>query len=848
MKGSSAVYFGVLYRPDSGHKEDDQKCIQELEKIIHKIPRSSHIWLLGDFNLPDIDWKNTCFKTGGRYPAVSKQVLELTLDYNLKQIVTSPTRDANILDLVFTNTPSFVQNIAILPGLGDHDIVSVDVLLSPQKIKIPRRKIYLYKKGKFDLISKDMVEFATSVTDEKVQSLGVNELWMDFKQALLTSVDKHIPSRLSRNSTQLPWIKHSHIRLIRRKQRLYNKAKRSNDLSDWDQFKNFRRSTERIIRKSRSDYLLNIGQSLESGDTKPFWRFIKNARQNFSGVAPLKTVQGIATSAIEKANVLNAQFQSVFTHEDCTSVPTQLGEFPEMALIDVTVPGVEKLLNDLNIQKAPGPDGLIPKVLKECASSVAPVLTIIYRKSISTGQLPEDWLTANVTPLFKKGNRSDPSNYRPVSLTSIPCKLLEHIIHSNVMSHLEDHGYLHDKQHGFRKGRSCETQLALTVNDIARILDNKGQVDVIIMDFSKAFDTVPHERLLAKLKHAGVRNSLHTWIRNFLTKRTQKVTLDGVSSSPVCVTSGVPQGTVLGPLLFLIYLNDIADTLSSEIRLLADDCILYRQIKNDYDTKELQTDVDKLCAWEKRWQMKFNKKKCYAMHITHKKKAIQCSYQMGDSILETVASHTYLGLEINNKLSWTNHVHKVTSKANQILGLLRRNLYSCSREVKAVAYKTLVRPRLEYSASVWDPYQKELQDQLEGVQRRSARFVCKNSRQKASVTEMISSLGWESLEHRRAAQRLTLIYKSVNKLVAIDSDPYLSAPSRGVSTRAHTSSSFVKLSSHKDCYKYSLFPRTFAEWNCLPPSIRDAPTVSAFKSGLNSVSLKEIISRAHFSN
>ena len=165
-----------------------------------------------------------------------------------------------------------------------------------------------------------------------------------------------------------------------------------------------------------------------------------------------------------------------------------------------------------------------------------------------------------------------------------------------------------------------------------------------------------------------------------------------------------------------------------------------------------------------------------------------------------------------------------------------------------MAYKTLVRPRLEYSASVWDPYQKDLKNQLEGVQRRSARFVCKNTRQKASVTDMISSLGWESLEHRRAAQRLTLIYKSINKLVAIDTDPYQSASSRGVSTRAHTSSSFVKLSSHKDCYKYSLFPRTFAEWNCLPPSVRDAPTVNAFKSGLGSIGLEEIITRAHFSS
>ena len=289
-----------------------------------------------------------------------------------------------------------------------------------------------------------------------------------------------------------------------------------------------------------------------------------------------------------------------------------------------------------------------------------------------------DWIQANVTPLYIKGNRSEPGNYRPVSLTLISCKPLEHVIYTNVISHLEKQGYLNDKQHGFHRSRSGESQLALTVNDLASILNDKGQVDIIIVDFCKAFDTVPHERLLAKVCHAGIHGSLDLWITNFLTQSSQQVVLDGATSSSTHVTSGVPQGTVLGPLIFLIYINDISDEITSEVRLFADDCIMYRQIKNNQDSVDLQKVIGRLCAWGQRWQMQYNKAKCYAMHITHKKNIIESHYYMGDSVLQT-----YLGVEINNKLYRASHVIKnVSSRANQILGWPHRNIYSYSPKIK----------------------------------------------------------------------------------------------------------------------------------------------------------------------
>ena len=340
------------------------------------------------------------------------------------------------------------------------------------------------------------------------------------------------------------------------------------------------------------------------------------------------------------------------------------------------------------------------------------------------------------------------------------------------MCHFDEHNVLNNEQHGFRKGRSCETQLALTVNDLAGILDNKGQVDVIITDFSKAFDLVPHQRLLLKLKHAGISGSLHNWISTFLTKRSQQVVLEGNSSTSIVVTSGVPQGTVLGPLLFILYLNDLPEGISSQVRLLADDCIYYREIQTQEDSRKLQNDIDILCNWDSRWQMRFNVAKCYAMHMTHKRKPLLSSYKMNGSFLQTVTKHTYLGVEINNKLNWAEHISTSISKANKVLGLLRRNLFSCSTKVKEIAYNTLVRPKLEYCASIWDPYHQDHKNKLEAVQRRAARFVCKDFRRKSSVSSMITNLRWKSLEERRTTSRLILLYKSIHHKIAINVDKY----------------------------------------------------------------------------
>ena len=247
------------------------------------------------------------------------------------------------------------------------------------------------------------------------------------------------------------------------------------------------------------------------------------------------------------------------------------------------------------------------------AAQLAPILQNIFQLSVDSSQVPEAWKNANVTAIYKKGSRAEAANYRPISLTSVASKLLEHIIHSHVMKHLEKHNILTDSQHGFRAKRSTETQLIRTIHDISKSLDKKEIVDMAILDFTKAFDKVPHKRLIHKLNYNGITGSIATWIETFLTGRTQQVVVNGATSSSTIVTSGVPQGTVLGPQLFLLYINDLPDNLSTSVRLFADDCILYTPIRTQNDFSLLQNDLLKLQKRQDTWLMKFNPDKCYTI-------------------------------------------------------------------------------------------------------------------------------------------------------------------------------------------------------------------------------------------
>ena len=472
----------------------------------------------------------------------------------------------------------------------------------------------------------------------------------------------------------------------------------------------------------------------------------------------------------------------------------------------------------------------IKHLIKACAEEVAPVLINIFQMSLDSGELPEDWRTANVVPIFKKGEKCVPQNYRPVSLTSVCCKFLEHIVCKHMLTHLESYKILTDLQHGFRSGHSCESQLIITLHDLFDAYNNFDQVDLVIIYFSKAFDTVPHQKLLHKLKNYGIDGRLNKWIENVLTKRKHRVVVDGEMSSFGDVLSGVPQGTVLGPLLFLLHINDLPAHVKSKIRLFADDCLLYRAIKNLRDLEIMQEDLASLELWAESWRMKFNASKCYVMSLHRTQTPKTKFYQLNGHILQKVTENPYLGLIIRDDLKWSTHISKTCAKANSTLGFIKRNLRNCDSHFKETAYVSLVRSVLEYSCSVWDPHYDQDITSVEKVQRNAARFVKNDYGRYSSVSDMMTDLKWKPLQQRRREHRLTLLYKIINNLVAIPKDDYIEFNTRD-SRHGHSKQIRVK-SPDIDAYKYSYFPRTIVDWNNLKQEDVSCQTLDQFKAAI----------------
>ena len=471
--------------------------------------------------------------------------------------------------------------------------------------------------------------------------------------------------------------------------------------------------------------------------------------------------------------------------------------FPTMSDIIITVNGVSKQLSKLNPGKAAGPDNLTSRILKELHSEIAPILTDIFNSSLLEGAVPKEWKNANVTPVYKKGPKSKPENYRPISLTCVCCKVLEHIITSNIMAHLDRNNLLFQNQHGFRSRVSCETQLIQFTQGLYDTLNKQGgQADVIVMDFSKAFDKVDHQRLLLKLHRLGINTGVITWIQSFLSGRSQRVVLDGETSDACPVLSGVPQGSVLGPCLFLMYINDMPENIQSNIRLFADDTIMYLTITNQSDCQDLQRDLSKLEIWEREWLMAFNPDKCEVIRITKAQDPVIFDYQLHGITLQTTKNAKYLGRNISDDLTWSRHINQTAAKGNNTLKFIKRNIQTHNSKIKETAYKTYVRPLLEYSSSVWDPWQKKYIKSLEMVQHRAVRYMFNDYGTTSSVTAMLNKLSLPTLENRRKISSLVMFYKINTGLVRISLPPYITP-----SLRNRFTIPFSRINAHK----YSFF-------------------------------------------
>ena len=490
-----------------------------------------------------------------------------------------------------------------------------------------------------------------------------------------------------------------------------------------------------------------IAQQIKN-NPKLFYQYVSSKIKGKENISNLLREDGTLTENDQQiAEVLKKFFHSVFTDDSkVTDMPIfELRTDQTLTHVEVTEAQMLKALQSLKVDKSPGPDGLHPRVLKEVASEIAYPLTVLFNTSIKTGKIPRAWKVQEVRPIFKKGDKTAPGNYRPVSLTAIICKVFEAFLRDVLYNHLVQNNLLSEHQYGFCKGRSCISQLLVTIHNWISFMDKGVPTDAVYLDLSKAFDTVPHKKLLHKLKGYGVGGDILNWITDFLSDRKQYVSVNGSCSGETPVTSGVPQGSVLGPILFIYYINDMPDLIKVFIKIFADDTKASNQILSLEDSLVLQSSIDNLCCWTKDWDVTFNCAKCGVMHLG--KNNPKHKYTINNTILHETTSEKDLGVYVDPLLNFEDHINITVKKARKIAGLIMRNITYKSKDIMVPLFKSLVRPILEYGNVIWCPHTRKYIDFVENVQRKFSKCIAGTNNK--SYEERLAFLNLPSLEFRR---------------------------------------------------------------------------------------------------
>ena len=806
----------LLYRPPHQNIDKDRKLYEGLSDLME----GRQCLLLGDFN-SHVNWES---RSGD--PA-AERLIHFADDLFLTQWVNEPTRGNRMLDLVFTSEDNNVEGVEVGEPLGssDHNTVRFSLLL-PTSNSSPSTR------NRLDFRHADFMALKEGIHRMEVPRLETLEgMWENFKVMFFEEQAKYVPQRRAYVASHKPkWFNQEIATAIKNRKMMYKKTNGSQSTLHKHRYTQCCRNVKKLVRTAKRNEELRVARLCKESP-KEFFSYVKSRKPIKESIGPLKDREGnISVSDQDVATVLNNYFSTVFTAERSVELPnlSKTHSGCPLSRLRCTVNEVELKLKNLDKYKSPGPDGFLPRILREVSSEVSTHLTSIFNRSLETGEVPLDWRMANVTPIFKKGDHERPENFRPVSLTSVVGKILESIIKDKIVEYLDSNQLIADTQHGFRSRRSTLTNLLEFFHKMFVEYDKNRAIDILYLDFQKAFDKVPHKRLMIKVRSLGIDGEVARWVENWLYDRRQRVVVNGSASDWSPVTSGVPQGSVLGPLLFIIYINDLDDGLVSKVSKFADDTKLGSNVAQLTGVESLREDLRKLGEWSEKWQMPFNLGKCKVMHIGSANP--RSDYSLLGSDIECTEVEKDLGVVISSDMKFSQQCIEVEKKAQKLLGYIRRQFQYRDKETVLTLYNSLVRPHLEYAVQFWSPTLRKDIERLERVQARATKLV--SSIKNKGYERRLRELNLFTLESRRLRGQLIELFKILKGFSDVDYRKMFTLNQNP--TRNNGWKLELRRYNTSVCGNFFTY-RILNVWNGLPDDVVSSSSVEQFKNRLDKI-------------
>lgn len=818
------LLVGVIYRPPATTSGDDDK-LRQLMKRADSVSLNIQLLVSGDFNFPNVNWRKNDIMWNDTSSAKFKKVID---DLFLIQNVKDDTRvrinyKPSLLDLLFTRSKLEIRELKYLPGLGksDHVILLCTLIINTLvTVKAEGVKHNYYK------INEELSKEILDSTDWQSMFLNksMNECYTDFLRVINKVTERCVPLKKQlKLKRKQEWLSDEVRTALNRRDHSWRKYREDRTEENLNKFSRLRNLATRAKRRSKFRYEMKLAYNIKN-DKKHFFSYVRGRTNIKSDVDSVRDESGARSiSDKQTADILNNAFQSVFVREHSGCIPKSVDESVVYDESDTILKEeIIKAIDRLQENKPAGPDNIPGIMLKRLKNELIIPVMILFNKSYEESCVPDIWKCANIIPIFKKGKTDDPLNYRPVSLTCILCKLFETIIKDRLLANLSERRIMTEAQHGFRRGRSVVTNLLEFYDGVVNALDNKDSVDIIYFDMAKAFDTVKHSILMKKLEDLDINKRTRMWIADYLSNRKQRVIVRGEKSDWLDVYSGVPQGSVIGPVLFLLHINDITVGVKSFISVFADDTKVMSKVNTDEEVSAFNHDLRRLEEWCITNEMKFNTDKCSVMHCGSKNRCVE--YKLFGASLRTTVKEKDLGVTVSHDMKFKDMVAIQTKKANRVLGMIKRNFSCINKEMFTILYSTLVRPHLETAIQVWSPSHIGQKNMIEQVQRRATKLVKELKNMK--YDQRMEELSLMSTETRRRRGDMILMYKMLNnKLDIVPSSLRLKQDDR---TRGH-SLQLKKTHSRLDIRKNYFYNRVINEWNGLGQEIVKSPSVESFK-------------------